>query len=127
MCECAADQIAVQFTVEELKTWTTAEKVDTVRRDKIIQDCEEKFPDLLASAPDFAKAARELNTPKEVSAEKASEEIPQPAVEEPKDTIYLKNGQVVTCRIIKKDENGISANIDGLEVYFSNSEIKESK
>ena len=127
MCECAADQIVSQFTVDELKTWTTPEKVDTVRRDKIIQDCEEKFPDLLAGAPDFAKAARELNTPKQISAEKAAEQIVQPAEAEAEDKIYLKNGQVVSCHIVKKDENGISANINGLEVYFSNSEIKETK
>lgn len=46
---------------------------------------------------------------------------------EPRTTFYLKNGQIFSAAITKRDKNGVWIEMEpGVKMYLNNSEIKES-
>ena len=126
VCECCADEIFVQFTVEELKTWTSPDKVDQTRTDKIVRACMDKVPDPIGdAAAGFAEMGRRSSEASVVTVpEPLSAPQPKPA-KKPLTLIHLKNGQVFECLVLKKDASGIVVEIGGAEMSFSNAEIAQ--
>ena len=91
----------------------------------------QKLEALIASrpVPVIPKAA-----PAVKKTDTALKEVEEAAVQkkesEPVDTgdlssIYLTNGQVMTCRILSRDKNGVWIEVAGGKAYFGNSEIKK--
>ena len=138
-CECCVEATLAKFSREQLMKSDPTAIADMEKN--ILPVCAEKFLDAggddaektVEEEPDGAKPEPNKLTQK---LEAAIASRPKPVIVKPDpapepidieglSSVYLTNGQVMSCRVLSRDKKGIWVDVGGGKAYFGNSEIKK--